>query len=260
MGRVFMESEMVHDLAPEEENPVEQAKMKKQFSKTKMCKFHLLGICEKGTQCPWAHDQAELRKAPDLTKTKLCKTLIMTGRCDQPYCSYAHSREELRSTDAYHKTKICRYWQQGHCILGSKCRFAHCEGQSQQEFQGHNVQEVQESNFNANLESELTRSKFIKNSQANYNIGGDPTVLKPFNDMISGVDDFLIVKLLERIRVLEIEKVMYQRQVAEVLCPELDSSTQYSNVQGLIQYGHGALDAMMGEHRKPPGLETIKAM
>lgn len=266
MGRVFMQMEMeniqmVEDLVPEEENSAEQAKMKAQFSKTKMCKFHLLGICEKGRQCPWAHDQRELRKAPDLTRTKLCKTLIMTGRCNHPHCSYAHSREELRSTDAYHKTKICRYWQQGHCILGTKCRFAHCDVQGQydvQEFQGPNIQEIQE----INEEPGLTALKYINNPQAYYkdDIGGAPTVLKPSIDMISGVDDILVMKLLERIRVLEIEKVKYQRQVAEVLCPEPDSIKPYSDVQGLIQHGHGALDAMLGGHRKPPGLETIKAM
>jgi len=96
-----------------------------QFSKTKMCKFFVLGKCTKGTQCPFAHDSDEIRRLPDLRCTKLCKMLIQTGQCTNPSCSYAHSKEELRSTGAFHKTKLCRFMQTGHCTLGAKCNFAH---------------------------------------------------------------------------------------------------------------------------------------
>jgi len=67
------------------------------FSKTKMCKFHILGMCAKGDGCKFAHHKDELNPVPDLSRTKLCKTLISTGSCEDPHCSYAHSREELRS-------------------------------------------------------------------------------------------------------------------------------------------------------------------
>lgn len=66
------------------------------FRKTKMCKFHILGMCAKGTQCRFAHDRVELQNLPDLSRTKLCKTLINTGSCEDPECRYAHSKEELR--------------------------------------------------------------------------------------------------------------------------------------------------------------------
>jgi len=98
-----------------------------QFSKTKMCKFNLVGMCMKGVQCPFAHDKCELRSLPDLTCTKLCKTLIQTGNCDDERCTYAHSKDELRATSTFHKTKLCRFSQMGHCALGSKCNFAHSE-------------------------------------------------------------------------------------------------------------------------------------
>lgn len=67
-----------------------------QFSKTKMCRFELLGMCAKGPQCPFAHGTVELRPLPDLSRTKLCRQLLQCGECHNPGCAYAHSREELR--------------------------------------------------------------------------------------------------------------------------------------------------------------------
>lgn len=66
------------------------------FGNTKLCKFHVLGVCQKGAACNFAHDPSQLNNLPDLAKTRVCKTLISTGRCDDPQCSYAHSKEELR--------------------------------------------------------------------------------------------------------------------------------------------------------------------
>lgn len=96
-----------------------------QFSKTKMCKFSLIGMCTKGEQCPFAHDKQELKPLPDLTCTKLCKMLIQQGHCDVVNCCYAHTKDELRATSTFHKTKLCRFSHLGHCALGSKCNFAH---------------------------------------------------------------------------------------------------------------------------------------
>lgn len=66
------------------------------FEKTKMCKFHILGVCMKGDNCRFAHEKTQLQALPDLQRTKLCKTLINTGQCDNPQCKYAHNKEELR--------------------------------------------------------------------------------------------------------------------------------------------------------------------
>jgi len=68
-----------------------------QFSKTKLCRFELLGMCAKGTQCPFAHGGLEMKPLPDLRCTKLCKELISTGQCNLPGCTFAHNREELRA-------------------------------------------------------------------------------------------------------------------------------------------------------------------
>lgn len=99
-----------------------------QFTKTKMCKFEALGICSKGSDCPFAHGDQELKPLPDLRRTKICKALIKLGACQDPTCTYAHSKEELRtiaSTSSF-KTKMCRFMaENGHCVIGSKCNFAH---------------------------------------------------------------------------------------------------------------------------------------
>jgi len=77
--------------------PVGQILGRELFSKTKMCKFYRVGKCTKGSQCPWAHDPAELQVAPDLRRTKICKELISTGRCTSADCNFAHSKEEWRT-------------------------------------------------------------------------------------------------------------------------------------------------------------------
>jgi len=99
----------------------------KQFSKTKLCKFYVLGQCARGSACRYAHDATEIKSLPDLTCTKLCPRLVSLGCCMQAGCTYAHHREQLRGTSMYHKTKICRFAQTGLCTLGSKCNFAHSD-------------------------------------------------------------------------------------------------------------------------------------
>mmetsp|Transcript_54614 Transcript_54614/g.130318 ORF Transcript_54614/g.130318 Transcript_54614/m.130318 type:complete len:281 (+) Transcript_54614:173-1015(+) len=69
----------------------------RQFARTKLCRFHVLGMCVKGPQCPFAHGAEELRPLPDLRCTKLCKTMMQVGSCQDPNCSYAHTEEELRA-------------------------------------------------------------------------------------------------------------------------------------------------------------------
>merc|ERR1719262_1024824 len=67
--------------------------------KTKMCKFHILGRCNEGPDCQFAHSMEEMNPLPDLYRTKLCKNLINTGKCDSPSCKYAHNKVELRTAN-----------------------------------------------------------------------------------------------------------------------------------------------------------------
>jgi len=71
------------------------------FVKTKLCKFHALGVCSKGQDCQFAHTQTEMQPLPDLFRTKLCKTLINTGACEDSTCKYAHNKDQLRSGHPY---------------------------------------------------------------------------------------------------------------------------------------------------------------
>jgi len=66
------------------------------FQRTKLCKFHLLGVCLRGADCKYAHDVQELQSPPDLFRTKLCKSLVQTGTCTDADCRYAHSKDDLR--------------------------------------------------------------------------------------------------------------------------------------------------------------------
>lgn len=114
----------------------QDAQRVRQFSKTKLCKFELMGMCTKGTSCPFAHGQTDMRPLPDLRCTKLCASVLQTGQCTRADCTFAHSKEELRTTGAFHKTKPCRFMMtSGHCNLGARCNFAHTPS----EIRGHDL-------------------------------------------------------------------------------------------------------------------------
>jgi len=66
------------------------------FKRTKICKFHLAGVCSRGDSCNFAHSQGDLEELPDLSKTKLCMALVKAGGCRDAGCRYAHAAEELR--------------------------------------------------------------------------------------------------------------------------------------------------------------------
>ena len=92
------------------------------FAKTKVCAFHLRGMCAHGEHCTYAHDIGQLRTAPDLVKTRMCPR---KEYCFNTRCLYAHSRDELRGTEDVYKTSLCRFWSNGRCSAGTNCRHAH---------------------------------------------------------------------------------------------------------------------------------------
>jgi len=99
------------------------------MTKTKMCKFALVGFCSRGAHCAYAHSADDLKPLPDLRCTKLCQALLETGTCSDPRCTFAHSPGELRkspSAVAASKTKMCQFYSRtGRCKLGSGCNFSH---------------------------------------------------------------------------------------------------------------------------------------
>lgn len=67
------------------------------FEKTRMCKFHVRGRCNRGKACTFAHGRAELHARPDLYRTTWCLDMLNTGRCPAGNrCKFAHTPEELR--------------------------------------------------------------------------------------------------------------------------------------------------------------------
>ncbi|KAF4724907.1 hypothetical protein FOZ63_014644, partial [Perkinsus olseni] len=64
-----------------------------QFYKTKLCKYHLDGYCNRGDNCTHAHSVSELECQPDLSKARMCRTLLQKGHCDVTNCAYAHDLE-----------------------------------------------------------------------------------------------------------------------------------------------------------------------
>merc|ERR1719265_768518 len=103
--------------------------------KTRLCNYHLVGACQKGSACGYAHGAEDLRPSPDFERTSVCPILLNKGRCDKPNCRYAHSCDELRSASGLLKTKMCSFFLKGLCVVGEACRFAHSEEELQEAIQ-----------------------------------------------------------------------------------------------------------------------------
>ena len=72
--------------------------------KTRLCKHFMLGACQHGAQCNYAHGEAELRGGSGMTEREQFKSVLLS------------------------KTRLCRFWQRdGFCSHADKCFFAHGE-------------------------------------------------------------------------------------------------------------------------------------
>lgn len=77
--------------------------------KTKMCRFFVQGICNKGEDCSFAHKESSLRAQPNFHRTRLCMAFEQNGSCpNRETCRYAHGFEELRSKsdDDHRQNKV----------------------------------------------------------------------------------------------------------------------------------------------------------
>lgn len=64
-----------------------------------------------------------------LYKATLC-SFFQQGKCLRgPHCSFAHCKDELRDRPNLRKTRLCESFSRGRCAEGDKCAFAHgrCE-------------------------------------------------------------------------------------------------------------------------------------
>jgi hypothetical protein len=66
------------------------------FHKTIMCRFFDAGVCNKGSDCKFAHSKADMSSKPDLSHTKICPKLANGGSCFDPKCGYAHNKSQLK--------------------------------------------------------------------------------------------------------------------------------------------------------------------
>jgi hypothetical protein len=118
-------------------NEVQDAKDKEQRSlfaletqlqKTKLCRYHMKGLCKHGSECRFAHGKDELAELPNLQKTRMCPNLLANGHCETPdSCPFAHHENELKKVNICHKTAICTWYLAGKCRNGTECDFAHGE-------------------------------------------------------------------------------------------------------------------------------------
>mmetsp|Transcript_127173 Transcript_127173/g.354114 ORF Transcript_127173/g.354114 Transcript_127173/m.354114 type:complete len:395 (-) Transcript_127173:130-1314(-) len=81
---------------PGQEAALSERPKRNRFHKTRMCTFHVRGVCHKGVKCNFAHSEDELKPQPDLHCTKLCPVMLAGEECTTEGCTFAHSKEELR--------------------------------------------------------------------------------------------------------------------------------------------------------------------
>lgn len=96
-----------------------------QFFRTRLCPMLLTG-CDRGPDCSYAHDEADLRPSINLSKTKLCLNFARKAQCERGgQCPFAHGSGELRATSGFYKTSLCKFYDSGGCPAGMNCRHAH---------------------------------------------------------------------------------------------------------------------------------------
>eukprot|EP00392_Amoebophrya_sp_AT5.2_P003072 g3077.t1 len=99
------------------------------YSRTKMCKFQLFGVCRYGDKCNYAHSLADMKQLPDFERTSFCKAFLRDGVCPNEkagLCPYAHKVEELRASPAP-RQRLCLFYHgpNASCIYGKYCRYVH---------------------------------------------------------------------------------------------------------------------------------------
>eukprot|EP00746_Dinoflagellata_sp_MGD_P127098 gnl/MRDRNA2_/MRDRNA2_61768_c0_seq1.p1 gnl/MRDRNA2_/MRDRNA2_61768_c0~~gnl/MRDRNA2_/MRDRNA2_61768_c0_seq1.p1 ORF type:complete len:451 (-),score=93.40 gnl/MRDRNA2_/MRDRNA2_61768_c0_seq1:235-1587(-) len=98
-----------------------------QLQKTKLCRYHMKGLCKHGSDCRFAHGKDEMVQPPNLQKTRMCPALLNGEVCNNENCTFAHHESELKKVNICHKTAICTWFLAGKCRNGEECDFAHGE-------------------------------------------------------------------------------------------------------------------------------------
>lgn len=105
MGSQQIPCEHQEVLAPV--GPASTAQDSHMLDKTKLCRFHLKGRCDRGLQCTFAHGRQHLRPQPDLYRTQFCSDFVQSGSCRfGEACRYAHCVDEVRPADLVKPLKL----------------------------------------------------------------------------------------------------------------------------------------------------------
>lgn len=111
------------------EDELKENRMKKLgvvFNKTRLCRHNMMGACEFGDSCTFAHHESELTQRLNLEKTKICTSLTQHVPCKfGAQCNFAHNVDELRFTRPNYKIDPCENFAGGHCRYGDICNRAH---------------------------------------------------------------------------------------------------------------------------------------
>jgi len=96
------------------------------FLKPELCLSFTEGQCNKGAECPFAHNLREL--APGGYKPKLCPAFLRGGCPRKEVCLFAHDKKELPPN---FKCMTCNNYSRGNCRTAQICKFAHGEEEQQ---------------------------------------------------------------------------------------------------------------------------------
>eukprot|EP00930_Biecheleria_cincta_P019027 TRINITY_DN1463_c0_g1_i1.p1 TRINITY_DN1463_c0_g1~~TRINITY_DN1463_c0_g1_i1.p1 ORF type:complete len:442 (-),score=104.51 TRINITY_DN1463_c0_g1_i1:185-1510(-) len=92
-----------------------------------LCKNFASGTCLRGVSCTFAHGQGDLQSRKNF-KTVLCSGFV-SGTCmEGELCNFAHGEQELlryAKADPRYKTDLCRHFAAGYCEHGDYCKYAH---------------------------------------------------------------------------------------------------------------------------------------
>lgn len=99
--------------------------------KKTLCKFFLIGTCDKGSQCTWAHGEHELGQPIQVAvgEVSIHQAPAFGGNAfgvfDKQVGFSGPPGPLVQSMGPNAKRTICKFWEQGSCTRGADCTFAH---------------------------------------------------------------------------------------------------------------------------------------
>merc|ERR1719223_2061398 len=104
-------------------------------SRRQPCRFWLRGLCERGVNCLWPHENTEPMGPPSLPPPSLPPPSVppvwarsnITNPPSLPPRERPVVFSTIKSAEPIMRRTICKFWQEGKCSRGVGCTFAHGE-------------------------------------------------------------------------------------------------------------------------------------